>query len=149
PTPQLPPNRHVPVALGFIIVVPPDDLRQPHRCGSLCRNTRDHPNDVWNASTVRPRRWRRGIEQRRRPSREEASSVRAYTACLTFVAIVLPSYLSCGAQEEFRGKTRKVVKTDAEWAKQLTRPQFLVTRRKATEPAFSGRYVRNHAKGIY
>ena len=43
----------------------------------------------------------------------------------------------------------KVEKTDAEWAKQLTRPQYLVTRQKATEPAYSGKYVHNHAKGIY
>ena len=47
------------------------------------------------------------------------------------------------------GKTREVNKTDAEWAKQLTRAQFQVTRRKATEPAFSGKYVNNHAKGVY
>jgi peptide-methionine (R)-S-oxide reductase len=44
---------------------------------------------------------------------------------------------------------RKVKKTDAEWAKLLTRNQFLVTRRKETEPAFSGRYATSHAKGIY
>jgi peptide-methionine (R)-S-oxide reductase len=44
---------------------------------------------------------------------------------------------------------KKVVKTDKEWAKQLTRPQYLVTRQKATEPAFSGKYVHNHAAGIY
>jgi peptide-methionine (R)-S-oxide reductase len=42
---------------------------------------------------------------------------------------------------------KKVVKTDKEWAKQLTRPQYLVTRQKATEPAFSGKYVHNHAVG--
>ncbi len=44
---------------------------------------------------------------------------------------------------------RKVKKTDAEWAKILTRNQFLVTRRKETEPAFSGRYATSHAKGTY
>ena len=44
---------------------------------------------------------------------------------------------------------RKVVKTDQEWAKQLTREQYLVTRQKATEPAGSGRYVNNHARGVY
>jgi peptide-methionine (R)-S-oxide reductase len=44
---------------------------------------------------------------------------------------------------------KKVVKTDKEWAKQLTRPQYLVTRQKATEPAFSGKYLQNHAVGTY
>jgi peptide-methionine (R)-S-oxide reductase len=47
------------------------------------------------------------------------------------------------------GKARKVVKTDREWAKQLTRDQYLVTRQKSTEPAGSGKYVNNHAKGVY
>ena len=44
---------------------------------------------------------------------------------------------------------RKVVKTEAEWRKLLTPPQFEVTRNKATEPAFSGKYAVSHAKGIY
>ncbi len=42
-----------------------------------------------------------------------------------------------------------MVKSEKEWLKQLTRPQFLVTRMKATEPAFSGKYVNNHAIGTY
>jgi peptide-methionine (R)-S-oxide reductase len=45
--------------------------------------------------------------------------------------------------------TKKVVKTDQQWQKQLTRAQYLVTRQKATEPAFSGKYVHNHAVGVY
>jgi len=45
--------------------------------------------------------------------------------------------------------TGKVIKTEKEWLKQLTRPQFMVTRMKATEPAFSGKYVNNHAIGTY
>jgi peptide-methionine (R)-S-oxide reductase len=44
---------------------------------------------------------------------------------------------------------RKVNKSDREWAKQLTRAQFLVTRMKETEPAFSGKLVHNHARGLY
>jgi peptide-methionine (R)-S-oxide reductase len=44
---------------------------------------------------------------------------------------------------------KKVVKTEREWQKQLTRAQYLVTRQKATEPAFSGKYLHNHAVGIY
>ena len=45
--------------------------------------------------------------------------------------------------------TGKVIKSEKEWSKQLTRAQFLVTRMKATEPAFSGKYVGNHALGTY
>ena len=43
----------------------------------------------------------------------------------------------------------KVNKTDAEWKQLLTPEQFAVTRRKGTEPAFSGKYWDSHASGIY
>lgn len=43
----------------------------------------------------------------------------------------------------------KVVKTNAEWKKQLTAEQFDVTRREGTEEAFTGKYAKNHEAGIY
>lgn len=43
----------------------------------------------------------------------------------------------------------KIVKTDDEWKRQLTPEQYAVTRRKGTEPAFSGAYYDLHEKGIY
>src|SRR5579864_2962381 len=46
-------------------------------------------------------------------------------------------------------RPRRVIKSESEWAKILTHSQFLVCRTKATEPAFSGKYVNNHAAGIY
>jgi peptide-methionine (R)-S-oxide reductase len=46
-------------------------------------------------------------------------------------------------------KTYPISKTDAEWRKQLTAEQFNVTRKKGTEPAFSGTYWDNHKAGIY
>lgn len=42
-----------------------------------------------------------------------------------------------------------VTKTDDEWRKLLTVEEFAVTRRKGTEPAFTGRYWNNHQAGIY
>ena len=43
----------------------------------------------------------------------------------------------------------KVRKTDAEWRAQLAPMEYAVTREKATERAFSGRYWDHHAHGIY
>jgi peptide-methionine (R)-S-oxide reductase len=43
----------------------------------------------------------------------------------------------------------KVVKSDAEWRKQLDSEQFTVTRREGTEYAFTGKYAKNHDAGIY
>jgi peptide-methionine (R)-S-oxide reductase len=43
----------------------------------------------------------------------------------------------------------RVYKTNEEWHKLLTYDQFMVTRMKATEPAFSGKYSHGHFKGTF
>ncbi len=43
----------------------------------------------------------------------------------------------------------KITKSDADWKKELTPTQFEVTRRQATEPAFSGQYWNHHEDGTY
>nr|WP_283950776.1 peptide-methionine (R)-S-oxide reductase MsrB [Pedosphaera parvula] len=43
----------------------------------------------------------------------------------------------------------KVIKTDAEWRKQLTAEQYKIARGKGTEPAFCGVFYDNHKPGIY
>ena len=42
-----------------------------------------------------------------------------------------------------------VVKTDAEWKRQLTPQQYRVLRHMGTEIAFTGRYWNQHAPGVY
>ena len=39
--------------------------------------------------------------------------------------------------------------TNLEWRNRLTQPEFLVTRMKATEPAWSGKYMRGNHKGTF
>lgn len=43
----------------------------------------------------------------------------------------------------------KVTKTDNEWRDQLTDEQYHVTRKKGTEPAFTGAYWDEHDPGLY
>jgi len=42
-----------------------------------------------------------------------------------------------------------IVKSDAEWKKQLTLEAYQVTRLEGTERAYTGAYWNNHEKGIY
>ena len=44
---------------------------------------------------------------------------------------------------------QKISKTEAEWQSELTPEQYAVTRKKATERAFTGKYVENHEAGLY
>ncbi len=46
-------------------------------------------------------------------------------------------------------ETPKIVKSDAEWARQLTPAQFQIARAKGTERAFCGTLLDNHREGVY
>ncbi len=43
----------------------------------------------------------------------------------------------------------KIVKSEAEWKKELTPEEYRVTREKGTEMAFTGKYWNEHRAGIY
>jgi peptide-methionine (R)-S-oxide reductase len=44
---------------------------------------------------------------------------------------------------------KKIQKTDEEWRKTLTPDQYTVTRKKGTEPPFTGRYNKFYEEGVY
>ncbi len=43
----------------------------------------------------------------------------------------------------------KIQKDDAAWKKQLTQNQYFVTRKKGTEPPFTGEYEDTETRGTY
>ncbi len=44
---------------------------------------------------------------------------------------------------------KKVEKTDEEWREELTPEQYQITRKKGTEPPFTGEFWNNHDEGVY
>jgi peptide-methionine (R)-S-oxide reductase len=56
-----------------------------------------------------------------------------------------------GTKTRTKAKTEPefVRKTDSEWRKILTKTQYMVTRQKATEPAYSGKYATGHFRGTF
>lgn len=56
---------------------------------------------------------------------------------------------SAAGKSEGVVRVAPVVKTEAEWRKQLIGLAFNVTRHAGTEAPFTGKYWNNHAKGIY
>ena len=64
------------------------------------------------------------------------------------VSVKLVEFDDSGARKE-TVTVEKVVKTDDEWKKQLTAPQYAIARRANTEFAFSGEYYNLHEDGIY
>jgi peptide-methionine (R)-S-oxide reductase len=66
-------------------------------------------------------------------------------------ATTTPTTAAAAASNPYENvaRTDKIVKTDAEWKKQLTADQFHILREKGTERAFTGATWNNHDKGVY
>jgi peptide-methionine (R)-S-oxide reductase len=71
------------------------------------------------------------------------------TGLIAVLVVGVSATVGSGQDPFSPAKRRKVMKSDREWAKVLTRPQYLVARQKETEPPYSGRYWNNHARGYY
>lgn len=64
-------------------------------------------------------------------------------------AEILLTLFTDGGERTGEARVRKIVKSDEEWRKELTGPEFLVTRRQGTEPPFTGRYAKHKEQGLY
>ncbi len=85
----------------------------------------------------------------------------AYSAVVSFSVLAALAFWFPGILKATQGQDgthkggsettggRKVVKTDAQWRKLLRRDVYEVTRQKATEPPFSGKFATSHASGIF
>jgi peptide-methionine (R)-S-oxide reductase len=62
--------------------------------------------------------------------------------------VTIVEYSDAGVKGE-RVAVPKLVKSEAEWRRQLPALSFEVTRRDATERPFSGAMLNNHDKGVY
>ncbi len=77
------------------------------------------------------------------------------------ILMLLAGLFAMGCQNTQRGPDRSkenamndqptfpISKTDEEWKAQLTDQQYRVTRRSATEPAFTGKYWDHKGNGVY
>ena len=62
--------------------------------------------------------------------------------------VAIENFTAAGASSG-SAEVPKLVKSDDEWRKQLSKQSYQVTRHEGTEPAFSGEYASNHADGLY
>jgi peptide-methionine (R)-S-oxide reductase len=62
--------------------------------------------------------------------------------------VVIEDFSSAG-KDMGSARVQKIVKSEAEWKKQLSANSFEITRHADTEPPFTGVYANNHADGLY
>ncbi len=72
-------------------------------------------------------------------------------ALIAIAGLVSLNYLAAPAIPEREGipMGEKVIKSDADWQKELTPEQFKVARKHGTERAFTGEYWDTHTEGTY
>lgn len=63
-------------------------------------------------------------------------------------SVLIENFSAAGASQG-TAQVERVVKSEDDWRKLLSRASYQVTRHAGTEPAFSGEYAANHADGLY
>jgi peptide-methionine (R)-S-oxide reductase len=61
----------------------------------------------------------------------------------------IPESVYQSLNQKGQDMSEKITKSDKEWRQLLTKEQYKITRKKGTEPAFSGQYCDFKGKGIY
>jgi peptide-methionine (R)-S-oxide reductase len=77
-----------------------------------------------------------------------ASGSRVFAAEPAAATVTIVPFSDAG-QRQTAVRVSKVVKTKAEWRKQLSGESFEVTREEGTERPFTGKYWNQHGKGLY
>jgi peptide-methionine (R)-S-oxide reductase len=76
-------------------------------------------------------------------------TVRMAALSLLTAASVSLLFAAPAASQKGKRMPEKIVKSDAEWKKELTPEQYRILREAGTERAFTGATWNNHAKGTY
>jgi peptide-methionine (R)-S-oxide reductase len=73
----------------------------------------------------------------------------AYPAYAQGQAVLKQTDNGNGSAQTVSPMKGNIMKTDEEWKKLLSPQQFDITRKKGTEPAFTGKLWNNHERGVY
>jgi len=81
-------------------------------------------------------------------TREDSSATEASAAPRTPKTVSIVDFTDSGIRKE-KISVAEIIKTDAEWRKQLSADSYEVTRREGTERPYTNENPNNHAKGVF
>lgn len=87
------------------------------------------------------------VAEVRQPASKEATAARAVPAAAGELVTIVE--LNAAGEVVGGGEVPKIVLSDEEWRERMTPLGFAVTRKKATEVAFTRKYDKHYAPGLY